>query len=83
MHSCAMRLGFLNPGSSHPSAGNKQSVHIVSFSAGRTRSRPAGHATIYSLFELSYTGKTSRISFYRDYCSKSIEQFTVQAVAVY
>ena len=32
---------------SHPSAGNKQSLHIVSFSALRMRSRPsAGHTTI-------------------------------------
>ena len=31
---------------SHPSAGNKQSLHIVSFSALRMRSRPsAGHTT--------------------------------------
>ena len=29
----------------HPSAGNKQSVHIVSFPAGRTRSRPSAEYT--------------------------------------
>ena len=37
-----MALGFLNPGSfsrSRPSAGNRQSVHIVNFPVGRTRSR--------------------------------------------
>ena len=34
---------------SHPSAGNKQSLHIYSFSALRMRSRPsAGHTTILS-----------------------------------
>ena len=33
---------------SHPSAGNKQSLHIVSFSAVRMRSRPsAGHNNPY------------------------------------
>ena len=45
-----MVIGLLNCGSfyrSHPSAGNKQSLHIVSFSAMRMRSRPsAGHTTI-------------------------------------
>ena len=35
-------LGFCR---SRPSAGNEQSVHFVSFPAGRMHSRPAGHTT--------------------------------------
>ena len=40
---------------SHPSSGNKQSLHIVSFSALCMRSRPsAGHTTKCSLFAIPW-----------------------------
>ena len=51
-------IGLLNCGSfnrSHPSAGNEQSLHIVSFSALRMRSRPsAGHTTYWDLTSIHY-----------------------------